>query len=111
MEFPRLLALMERDAERIKLFVEGVSDDQARWKPNPESWSILEVTCHLGDEEREDFRTRLDIILHRPEAPWPPIDPREWVAERKYNERDLGGSLASFLSERRASLEWLRGLG
>ena len=61
-------------------------------------WSTLEVVCHLYDEEREDFRQRLDIILHRPEAKWPPIDPVGWVSARKYNERDLAQSLAEFLA-------------
>lgn len=111
MEYPALLALMEKNADRIKLLVEGVSTEQARWKPAPDSWSILEVVNHLGDEEREDFRPRLDIILHRPEDPWPAIDPQGWVLARNYNERDLGESLLRFLSERRASLLWLRGLG
>jgi len=111
MDFPLLLKQMQEDADRIRSLVEGVGPEQARWKPEPESWSILEVVNHLADEEREDFRTRLDIILHRPEDPWPPIDPRGWVTERKYNERDLGESLHRYTTERRASLEWLRGLG
>jgi len=111
MEHQHLLDLMEKDADRIRLLVEGVSADQGRWNPAPDSWSILEVVNHLCDEEREDFRTRLDIILHRPEEPWPAIDPQGWVRARKYNERDLGESLLAFLTERRASLAWLRGLG
>ena len=44
----------------------GVGAEQARWKPAPERWSILEVLNHLYDEEREDFRQRLDFTLHRP---------------------------------------------
>lgn len=111
MDYPGLLHVLEKDAERIRLLVEGVPEDQGRWNPAPDSWSILEVVNHLCDEEREDFRTRLDIILHRPEEPWPAIDPQGWVTARKYNERDLGESLLEFLSERRASLAWLRGLG
>lgn len=98
------------NAERIRIFVQGVSIDQARWRPAADSWSILEVVNHLYDEEREDFRVRLDIILHRPADTWPAIDPQGWVGKRKYNERDIEKSLQNFLSERRASLEWLRGV-
>jgi hypothetical protein len=110
MDYPLLLKQMQEDAERVRALVDGVGPDQARWKPAPESWSILEVVNHLVDEEREDFRTRLDILLHRPADPWPKIDPRGWVTERKYNERDLSESLTRFADERRASLTWLRGL-
>lgn len=98
------------DANRIAALVTGVSDEDARWKPDPESWSILEVVNHLYDEEREDFRVRLDIILSDPDRPWPPIDPQGWVSERRYNERELEESLENFLAERRASLQWLESL-
>ena len=46
----------------IQAVLAGVDAEQARWKPDADSWSILEVVCHLVDEEREDFRTRLDHI-------------------------------------------------
>ncbi len=87
--------------------VKGVSDAQARWKPGPERWSILEVINHLYDEEREDFRYRFRHLLERPDEPVPPIDPPRWAIERRYNERQLGPSLEGFLAERRASLAWL----
>jgi hypothetical protein len=106
-----LLMQLERNALRIQHLVEGASPEQARWKPDPKSWSILEVVCHLLDEEREDFRVRLNIILHEPARDWPPIDPAGWVTSRAYNSRELGPSLLEFLAERRASLAWLRGLG
>lgn len=101
---------MEQTAAAVRALVEGVGSDQARWKPDPDSWSILEVVNHLYDEEKEDFRVRLDILLHRPEDPWPPIDPQGWVTARKYNERDLAESLENFLSERQVSIEWLTSL-
>jgi hypothetical protein len=65
----------------------------------------------LYDEERDDFRLRIDILLHAPDKPWPPIDPERWCTERKYNERDLEESVERFSAERRRSIEWLRTLG
>ena len=98
------------NADRIDALVSGVSLEEARWKPDAKSWSILEVVNHLHDEEVADFRVRLDIILHNPKKPWPPIDPGGWVEERRYNERELEASLDSFLDERDASLVWLGSL-
>jgi len=91
----------------IRDLVTGVSDAQARWKPGPERWSILEVVNHLHDEEREDFRFRFRHLLERPAEPSPPIDPPRWAVDRRYNERQLGPSVESFLAERRFSLAWL----
>lgn len=110
MNLAPLLTQMTANAARIHLLAEGVSDEQARWKPDPTSWSILEVINHLYDEEREDFRVRLEIILANTGAPWPPIDPQGWVTARKYNERDLGTSINNFLAEREKTLSWLRNL-
>ena len=110
MDFQQLKAMLVHNAGRIRLLAEDVSPQQARWRPDPDSWSILEVINHLYDEERFDFRVRLEIILQRPDRPFPPIDPQGWVQERRYNERELAPSLQNFLAERRASLAWLEGL-
>ena len=110
MEFEALYQDLAHGAEIIRALVIGVTQAEAQVKPTPESWSILEVVCHLYDEEREDFRQRVDFILNRPGEKWPPIHPDAWVTERKYNERDLEQSLNDFLTERGKSLVFLRGL-
>ncbi len=66
-----------------------IDQEEAKRKPDPGSWSILEVVCHLLDEERLDFKPRLDITLHHPGEKWTPIDPQGWVIAKKYNERSL----------------------
>jgi hypothetical protein len=109
MEF--LTNQMANHAGTIHSLTLGISDEQARWKPDPGTWSILEVINHLYDEEREDFRVRVDYILHHPGQSWPPINPQGWVTERGYNQRELSQSVQAFLDERRKSLAWLKGLG
>lgn len=97
------------NAERIASLVLAVSDEQACWRPEPDSWSILEVVCHLLDEEREDFGARLTVVLDSPEEDFAPIDPPGWVTERAYSTRELRESLEGFLAERADSLSALRG--
>ena len=101
---------LAQGAHSIAALVAGVSAEEARRRPSPEAWSLLEVVCHLEDEEREDFRPRLDGVLHRPGESWTPIDPADWVTARRYNERDLGEALQGFLTERERSLAWLDAL-
>ncbi|MEW5957565.1 MAG: DinB family protein [Chloroflexota bacterium] len=110
MEFNLLIQELAYGAEGVSRLAAGITLAEARFKPQPESWSILEVICHLYDEEREDFRQRLDIMLHRPAEKWPPIDPMGWVTARKYNERDLAEMVANLGAERQNSLAWLKGL-
>lgn len=110
MDFNQFVSLLEKHAGAIYALTQGISGDDARWKPDAESWSILEVINHLYDEEREDFRVRVDILLHRPTEPFPPIEPGTWVTARGYNTRDLETSIDNFRAEREKSLEWLQTL-
>ena len=93
--------------DRVASLARGVPEDQARWKLNPETWSILEVVSHLADEEEFDFPVRLRMILKKSEKDWPAIDPAGWVVERKYNEGDLFETLNRYVALRNESMEWL----
>ena len=110
MKFDILIPQLEHNAQTIPQLIVGVNQEQATWKPDLTSWSILEVINHLYDEEQFDFRVRLDHILHKPGIDPPPIDPQGWVTERAYNKRELQSSLDNFLRERQNSLTWLREL-
>ena len=110
MLFETIYADLERGLDLIPALAGGFTLEQARRRPAPGSWSALEVICHLYDEEREDFREHLDMILNRPNDQWHSIDPEGWVTARKYNERDLQDMLGQFADERRQSLAWLKGL-
>lgn len=110
MNLPNIITQLAHQAEAIRALVEGVPDEQARWKPSPDDWSILEVIHHLYDEEIENFRRHLDHILFYADQPWPRIDPGGWVTQRRYNEQDPAAVLARFLAARQESLAWLAGL-
>ncbi len=103
-------SILAANAHRVNVLARGISRDQARWKPDPDSWSILEVVNHLLDEEILDFRVRLEMTLFDPSEDWPAINPSLWVTERRYNERDLEESLSGFLAAREDSLSWLSSL-
>src|SRR6266496_4366379 len=110
MKFEILYQELQNSTEMIRALLADMSQEEARVKPNPGSWSMLEVICHLYDEEREDFREHLDFILHRQNEEWHRIDPQGWVTERKYNEQDFAVMQRKFFAEREKSLEWLKGL-
>ena len=110
MEFKTLYQELQNSAEMIRALLAGISQEDSQIRPTPESWSILEVVCHLYDLEREDFREHLDFILHRQDEEYHVIDPQAWIMERRYNEQDLRAMQEKFFEERQNSLEWLKGL-
>lgn len=95
----------------IQALLTGITQEEAQNKPTHDVWSILEVTCHLYDEEREDFREHLDFILHRQNEKWHVIHPQQWVMERKYNEQNFKEMRKKLFAERTKSLAWLKSLG
>ena len=108
MEFQSLYQELVNSTEMIRALIKDIGQEQAQAKPDAKSWSILEVICHLHDEEREDFREHLDFILHRQNEEWHVIDPQGWITERKYNEQNLSKMQEKFFAERKQSLEWLK---
>ncbi|RPJ29330.1 MAG: DinB family protein [Chloroflexi bacterium] len=110
MEFKTLYQELQNSTDIIRALLSCIAQEEARLKPDADSWSILEVICHLHDEEREDFREHLDFILHRQNEEWHGIDPQGWVTERNYNKQDIAEMQKKFFLEREKSLEWLKGL-
>jgi hypothetical protein len=98
-------------ADALTALVEDVDGEESRWKLTPEKWSINEIFGHLVDEERYDFRQRIQILLEDPARPWPQIDPERWVREKNFNARDLSDLTAEFLAERQRSVSWLETQG
>lgn len=110
MNLDSILARMQPVPAALEALVVGLSDDDLRWRPSDGGWSILEVLCHLADEEVEDFRARLELTPRADGAPWPPINPPQAALERKYRDQDARKVLDRFATERAASIAWLRTL-
>ncbi len=92
------------NAEAMRALVQAVSEEQACWKPSPETWSLKETMGHVYNEERIDFRTHLKEMLHDPTQPWGAFREKPAAVE------SCRQALEGFISEREASVAWLKGL-
>ena len=110
MDLKKAIAQLHQQGVSIRSLVADMIEETARWKPDPDSWSILEVLNHLVDEEVFDFRRHSEHMLFTPDQPWPEIDPQGWIKERAYNQRKLNETLRNFERERANSITWLREL-
>jgi hypothetical protein len=88
----------------------GIPSEEITWKPKPDKWNLLEIVCHLYDEEREDFRSRIKHTFETPEKEFSKIDPQAWVTERKYMQRNFEDMVSKFIEERSHSIAWLNSL-
>jgi len=110
MNYSKTFEELDRNKSIFKDLLENLNEEESLWKPNPDKWCLLEIICHLRDEEVEDFRTRVGSVLETPELTLPPIDPVNWVKERNYIEQNYKQTLNDFLQERERSVEWLQAL-
>lgn len=101
---------LDRNKSVFRALLTGLDEPEYTWKQTPEKWSLLEIICHLCDEEREDFRFRLNHVLMNPEEPMPSINPPLWVTERNYAAQDYEKKIQEFVQEREKSIEWLKTL-
>ncbi len=105
-----IIAQLRANKHTFESMLADVYEAMARWQPGAGKWSILEVVCHLHDEEREDFRARVQhTLLNKKDQPHP-IDPTGWVMERMYFQQDFEKVRKDFLHEREESLQYLKGL-
>jgi len=94
----------------FKGLLSGISSEEYLWRPAPEKWCLLEIACHLYDEELYDFRARVTSVLENPEASLPPGDPVGWVKSKNYIGQDYDLMVGKFLNERDESVKWLQNL-
>ncbi len=106
----RIIQRMSATPQAVAAMCAGLTDDEARFKPPSGAWSILEIVCHLVDEETDDFRARLRLTQEDPAAPWPATDPEGWAIKREYLKQDLGAKLRQFAAERDKTISWLASL-
>jgi hypothetical protein len=105
-----IITQLEANHKTFEGLLSASDTAEITWRPAEKKWCLLEIACHLYDEEREDFRARLKHALETPDEKLPSIDPEGWVASRKYMEQDYNKKVADFLHEREQSVAWLRGL-
>ncbi|MER3373431.1 MAG: DinB family protein [Allomuricauda sp.] len=108
MELEAVIVELERNRKVFNTTLTDMPQPLINWKNNPKDWSLLEIICHLVDEEKEDFRARINRAFQYPGKPLKPIDPAGWVKSRNYKEQDFEKKLQQFDKERQISIAWLK---
>jgi len=119
------LALLARSRTVVLNAVDGVTDYQARWKPAPERWSILEYVEHLAVSEdaliamvkrsleepahvetEEERKAREQKIRETPMPRGVNHAPQGLKPVARFNS--LGEAVSAFLAARERSVEYAR---
>jgi len=105
MEVDYLIDQLKANGQIFQSIFQGLTSEQYNWKPQEiKIWSLKEILCHLHDEERLDFKPRIQSVIEQ-RIP-APIDPESWVQE--YADRSYEASLIALLDEREDSINFVK---
>lgn len=102
------LELLAATPDILRGLMAGLTDEDARWKPAPDRFSIAEVLAHLSHSEGHCYRVRLDAIAHEQR---PHIERDDAAMHLDlYRDRDPEDEFAHFEEQRETNLDFLREL-
>jgi hypothetical protein len=107
MDHKRIIESLNANQKVFSGLLSNKNKDEYLWKPEAKKWCLLEIVCHLYDEEREDFRARVKHTLETPDKEMPMFDQIAWVKDRKYVEQNYKLMVEKLLDERQKSIAWL----
>lgn len=102
------LDLLEATPAILRGLMSGISEEDARWKPAPDRFSIAEVLAHLSHSEGHCYRARVDRFLAEEMPEFEPDDAQMHLD--LYKDGDPEEDLGHFEDQREANIELLRGL-
>ncbi len=88
--------------------VAGVSEEERRFTPGADHWSIHENVVHLADTDLV-AAARLRFVLAQPGKPLVAFDQNHWARAMDYRSQPFEAALALFRATRASTSEVLRG--
>jgi len=102
------LDLLEATPGILRGLMAGLSDEDVRWKPAPDRFSIGEVLAHLSHSEGHCYRTRVDRFLSEERPEFEPDDAQFHLD--LYRQADPEDAFDHFEEQRETNVEYLREL-
>jgi tRNA-binding protein len=103
------LQVLAATPSRVGTAMAGRSEEDLRWTPSADRWSIAAIVAHLADAEIV-AGYRLRMILANPGSPIQPFDQNQWASAFSYRTQDAFSCLTTFSAVRTSTLRLLDGL-
>ena len=100
--------LLEATPAILRGLMAELSEEDVRWKPAPDRFSVGEVLAHLCESEGHCYRLRLDRFLEEDRPEFEPDDAQLHLEE--YRQADPEDAFDHFEEQRETNVEFLRDL-
>ena len=102
------LELLDATPDVLRGLMSGLTEEDVRWKPAEDRFSIAEVLAHLSHSEAHCYRMRLDRLLSERRPEFEPDDAQMYVD--LYRNADPEKAFDHFAEQREKNVEYLREL-
>ena len=102
------LDLLEATPRILRGLMSELTDDDARWKPAADRFSVAEVLAHLSHSEGHCYRVRVDRFLAETRPAFEADDAQMYLD--LYRDADPKDAFDQFAQQREATIEYLRAL-
>jgi hypothetical protein len=102
------LALLDSTPDILRGLMSELTEEDARWKPAEDRFSIAEVLAHLAHSEGPCYRMRLDRFLSEERPEFEPDDAQMYLD--LYRNADPEDSFDHFQEQRESNVAYLREL-
>ncbi|MEW6737287.1 MAG: DinB family protein [Acidobacteriota bacterium] len=89
---------------KLERSIDGLSESELEFKPDPNKWSIREIVIHLCDSEIVGAY-RIRSVLAEEGAFFTSYNQDKWAANLNYNKRNLNNALELFRLMRKSTGE------
>jgi len=102
------LDLLEATPDILRGLMTELNEEDARWKPAADRFSVAEVLAHLSHSEGHCYRMRLDRFMTETRPEFEPDDAQMYLD--LYRDADPEDAFAQFEKQRENNLEFLHDL-
>jgi hypothetical protein len=102
------LDLLEETPGILRGLMRELTEDDAKWKPAPDRFSVAEVLAHLSHSEGHCYRTRVDRFLSDELPEFEPDEAQMFLD--LYRDADPEDAFDHFEEQRESNVEFLRTL-
>jgi hypothetical protein len=97
---------LEATPEILRGLMAGIDEEDARWKPAPDRFSVAEVLAHLSHSEAHCYRLRLDRFMKEDRPELEPDDAQMHLD--LYRNADPKDEFDHFAEQREDNVDYLR---
>jgi hypothetical protein len=108
--FGKYVEILQATPQKLRSLIQGLGEEQLRFKPTEDTLSLKEHVLHLRDIEIEGYRQRIRLILAEDLPVLHDIDGTHLAQVRRYQMSNAAKALEEFCQAREGNMAYIRNM-